>query len=588
MPKTFAHIISTAFVPLASTTLLLTGCADYDEQLQEMMCQDSEGTIELRLNIGDESRLLSRAPQGGEHGDGREDGQPHENAVNNILVFYYNAGSGINANNGTTLVTKLAYVEDVPAPVHKTDANADPTCDPSYTYQSYYQTSVKLSPTQTNYYKYKTDDHYIVITNAGNFDAITLDDVRNKVIGNTWNGTGTDFTAYKDFVMSNEHESHYDSGNGTKDNPNQIIVTIERMAARIDFAFVADNDKVTKQTSINISGVDIPVLQYPANDTPKGGDKTKYGEVNLTHVRPFNVKQAGQGSYLIKRSAKPDKSGLKFLAPETAYAGGAVADFPLVIEPTTWTKGSVDPAPTPDTWYGGTYSTNVDAAYAADAKYAVHHATANDGFGDGLSTDASVSPAVNYYVLDYANENTMRVNESLKEYATGYILRAVYKPETVYKSTQADGSLLAADKSTTYTAGTTFSRYRPLVTEFDESQAVYFCNSVNPANTAATEALAKKYGDHILATTGVPYVIETFVNGVCYYPAYIRHDNAGGAVGVTPMEFGVVRNNIYRLKVTFSGPGYTTPEIQSTEPLGIKPYIYTRSWYKVEHEEITI
>lgn len=579
MPKTFAHIISTAFVPLASTTLLLTGCADYDEQLQEMMRQDSEGTIELRLNIGDESRLLSRAPQGGEHGDGREDGQHHENAVNNILVFYYNAAGGINANNGTTLVTKLAYVEDVPAPVHKTDANADPICDPSYTYKSYYQTSVKLSPTQTNYYKYKYGDHYIVITNAGNFDAITLDDVRNKVIGKTWDGTGTDFTTYKDFVMSNEHESHYDSGDGTKDNPNQIIVTIERMAARIDFAFVADNDKVTKQTSINISGVDIPVLQYPANDTPKGGDKTKYGEVNLTHVRPFNVKQAGQGSYLIKRSAKPDKSDLKFLAPETAYAGGAVANFPLVVEPTTWTKGSVDPAPTPDTWYGGTYSTNVDAAYAADAKYAVHHATANDGFGDGLSTDASVSPAVNYYVLDYANENTMRVDESLKEYATGYILRAVYVPLTVKKGVwEGDPKKMTSITDASYTAGTTFYRYRPLVTEFDESQARYF----------TIEADATEYGKQQLEKTGVPYVIETFVNGVCYYPAYIRHDNAGGAVGVTPMEFGVVRNNIYRLKVTFSGPGYTTPEIQSTEPLGIKPFIYTRPWYKVEHEEITI
>lgn len=579
MPKTFAHIISTAFVPLVSTTLLLTGCADYDGLYEEMMRQETEGTIELRLSIDDGSNHTSRSPLGGEDGDGRELGQHHENDVTKILVFYYNAGAGINAT-GTTPVTKLAYVEDATGVVEKTGTICDDPLHPDCSHTgTYHYKSIKLSPTQTNNYKYKAGDHYIVITNAGNFDAFILDDVRNKFIVNTWSGTGTDFTTYTDFVMSNEHESYYTSGDGTEDNPNIITVTIERMAARIDFAFVANNDKVTKQTSINISGVDIPVLQYPANDTPKGGDETKYGEVNLTHVRPFNVKQAGQDSYLIKRSAKPDKSDLKFLAPEEAYTGGAIADFPLVVEPTTWTKGSVDPAPTPDTWYGGTYSTNVDAAYAADANYAVHHASATpgeDGFNGGVTTDGGI----NYYVLDYANENTMRVDESLKDFATGYILRAVYKPETVYKSTQTDGSITNADKCTgsDYKVGTTFYRYRPLVTEFDESLPRYF----------TTEALAKKYGDHILATTGVPYVIETFTNGVCYYPAYIRHDNAGGAVGVTPMEFGVVRNNIYRLKVTFSGPGYTTPEILSTEPLGIKPYIYTRPWYKVEHEEITI
>lgn len=584
MPKTFAHIISTAFVPLASTTLLLTGCADYDEQLQEMMRQDSEGTIELRLNIGDESRLLSRAPQGGEHGDGREDGQSHENAVSNILVFYYNAGSGINAP-GTTMVTKLAYVDGITVPpVQKTDADVyDRDCDDGYHYNSYYQTTVKISPEKSHYYKYKTGDHYIVITNAGDFNALTLDDVRNKIIGNTWTGTGTNFTTYKDFVMSNEHESFYTSGDGTEDNPHKITVTIERMAARIDFAFVAD-DNVTKQTSINISGDDIPVLQYPAYDTPKVGPQTKYGEVNLTHVRPFNVKQAGQGSYLIKRSAAPiSATDPEFLKPEKAYVTSILpANFPLIVEPTTWSK----PAPSLlATWYGDTRSSVVNAAYASHTNYKVH-TSGTDGFNGGLSDDGPLK----YYVLDYANENTMRVNESLKEYATGYILRAVYKPETVYKSTQSDGSITNADKCTgsEYTVGTTFSRYRPLVTEFDESQAVYFCNSTDPSDIEATKALAKKYGDHILATTGVPYVIETFVNGVCYYPAYIRHDNAGGAVGVTPMEFGVVRNNIYRLKVTFSGPGYTTPEIQSTEPLGIKPYIYTRPWYKVEHEEITI
>lgn len=576
MRKILTYIHDELLLFVAFTALLLTGCAGRDALVEEEIPQE-EGTIELRLNIGNAGALATRSPQGGEHGDGREDGQPHENKVNNILVFYYNHSDGINAP-GTIMVTKLAYIDHVPNPEHKADADTDPDCEPDYHGNSYYQTIVKLSPTQTNYYKYNTGDHYIVIINAGDFDAATLDDVRNKIVTQPWKGTGTNFTTYTDFVMSNEHESYYASGSGTKDDPNKIIVTIERVAARIDFAF-DPTPGVTDQTTIRIAAEDIPVLRYPANDTPKVGGLTKYGEVNLTHVRPFNVMQAKetplQGSFLIKRSAKPDKSGLKFLAPETAYAGGAIADFPLVVEPTTWTKGSVDPAPTPGTWYGATYRTNVNAAYAADANYAVHHATGNDGFDDGLSTDGGLS----YYVLDYANENTMRVDESLKEYATGYILRAVYVPLTVYEGVWSGAPLtMTGITPVSYTAGTTFYRYRPLVKEFDESQARYFTK----------EADATEYGRQQLEKTGVPYVIETYTNGVCYYPAYIRHDNAGGSPNVTPMEFGVVRNNIYRLKVTFSGPGYTTPEIQSTEPLGIKPYIYTRPWYKVVHEEITI
>lgn len=587
MPKTLSNIISTAFVALASTTLLLTGCANYDALYEEMMRQEAEGTIELRLNIGVGNDHTSRAPQGGEHGDGREDGSHHENDVHSVLVFYYNAVDGINAPDATK-VTKLAYVDDVPDPVHKTDADVyDPDCDDGYHYNSYYQTTVKLSPSQSHYYKYTSGDHYIVITNTDDFSVLNLGELRNRVVSKPWK-SGSTLADYDYFVMSNEHESYYTSGDGTEDNPNKITVTIERVAARIDFVFAP---AVTTQTTLSSN----PVLHYDAQDTPKGGGLTKYGDVNLTHVRPFNVMQAKekplQGSFLIKRSATPAfTSAYTYLKPEKAYDGSASSTFPLVIEPTTWGKLSADDAKRKN-WYGDTRSSLVDETYASDDNYKVHHASGGtDGFNGGLSDDGPLK----YYVLDYANENTMRVDESLKDYATGYILRAVYKPLTVYKSTQSDGSIIASDKWTTVTmgsefaVGTTFSRYRPLVTEFDESQAVYFCNPTDPANIAATEALAKKYGDHILTTTGVPYVIETFTNGVCYYPAYIRHDNAGGAVGVTPMEFGVVRNNIYRLKVTFSGPGYTTPEIQSTEPLGIKPYIYTRPWYKVEHEEITI
>lgn len=580
MRKILTYAFSMSLMPVAFTTLLLTGCADYDAVYEEIMRREQEPIIELRLNIGVGIDHLSRTPQGGEKGDERELGQHQENNVNSILIYYYNDSEsvtkGINADESTR-VTKLAYIEDVAAVVEKDgNINDDPNC--THTSIPYHYKSIKLSSLQTGNYQYEPGDHYVVIANAGDFDVATLGLLRDKEIKATWNGTGSNFVNYKNFVMSNEHESFFTLGMGTEANPHKITVTIERMAARIDFAFDS-NKMVTEPTTIHIGSEDIPVLKYPAKDKPKVGLENTYGYVNLTHVRPFNVKQAGQDSYLIKRSALPDKSGTEYLAPEKAYTNQAVAAFPIIVEPTTWDKSilKLDPK-----WYGSTRSSCVNAAYAAEDAYKIrHYKLGSDGFNGGVSTDGGDR----YYVLDYANENTMEAGKSLKEYATGYILRAVYEPKTVkegvWEDDDSDDStpeVMTGIQDASYTVGTTFYRYRPLVTTFDESQAVYF----------TLEADANEYGNQQLKATGIPYVIEKYTNGVCYYHVYARHDNSGGSPDATPMEFGIVRNNIYRLKVSFTGPGYPEPEVTNTEPLGIKPYLYTRPWYKVEHEEIEI
>lgn len=586
MRKILTYAFSMSLMPLAFTALLLTGCADYDAVYEEMMRREQEGTVELCISIGVSNDRLSRSPLEGEEGDGHKFGQHNENKVNSVLLFYYNSPQGINAPDNT-VITKLAYVDEVP----EGEISSDPTkgdinCDIDCPYTQYYVTTIKLNGNDTNNYLYRSGDHYIVITNTENWDADEIPNLgalRNKLVTQSWTA-GANFAKYDNFVMSNEHESYYESGKGTMDDPHHIIVTIERVAARIDFAY-----DPTETTEATLGAV--PVLHYKAKDTPtKTGIEETYGYVNLTHVRPFNVMQTNsaigyeQGSYLIKRSALPDKSGTRYLDPETAHTNEAVADFPIIVEPTTWSKSTLglDPEPTELTkWYGSTRSSVVDATYASNSAYAIHHSSMTleeDGFNGGVSTDGGDR----YYVLDYANENTMEADKSLKDYATGYILRAVYEPKTikagVWTTEEPKVMTSITDVTSSYSVGSTFYRYRPLVTTFDESQAVYF----------TLEADANEYGNHQLEATGIPYVIEKYTNGVCYYHVYARHDNSGGSPDATPMEFGIVRNNIYRLKVSFSGPGYPEPEVTNTEPLGIKPYLYTRPWYKVEHEEIEI
>lgn len=584
MRKILTYAFSMSLMPVAFTTLLLTGCADYDAVYEEMMRREQEPTIELRLNIGVGIDHLSRTPKGGEGGDGHELGQYRENDVNKILVYYYQSPNGINASDETE-VKRLVYLKDIHEillaqskddEIKNEAINDDPDCTHPAT--PYLEKHLLLTPKQTEYYTYKKDHHYVVVTNMEDFEPKTLRDLRNCIVSQPWTSESASLWSYNNFVMSNEHDSYCDftTGDGTRENPYKIIVTIERVAARIDFAY--DTDVTTPdKVDFNDGKGHTNVLKYT----------TTSGTVNLTHVRPFNVMQANQstnqGTYLIKRFAnQKNQSTFSYLNPEKPYAGYGLTPemFPLVVEPTTWSKGGAYANPTE--WYGNTHKNNVDADYASASEYAVHYPTTTDGFAQGYSPGEDKTK---YYVLDYANENTMEAGKSLKEYATGYILRAVYEPKTVKEGVWEDDDsdvstpeVMTGIQDASYTVGTTFYRYRPLVTTFDESQAVYF----------TLEADANEYGNQQLKATGIPYVIEKYTNGVCYYHVYARHDNSGGSPDATPMEFGIVRNNIYRLKVSFTGPGYPEPEVTNTEPLGIKPYLYTRPWYKVEHEEIEI
>lgn len=63
--------------------------------------------------------------------------------------------------------------------------------------------------------------------------------------------------------------------------------------------------------------------------------------------------------------------------------------------------------------------------------------------------------------------------------------------------------------------------------------------------------------------------IENETHFFCYYPYWIRHNGVGSANDgnmTTPMEFGVVRNNIYKIKVaSVSGLGKPADEVLKTD-----------------------
>lgn len=521
----------------AVVVIIMTACSHdtYESGVGE---QDSSAPeyVSLRIALAPSQRgTRAGVPTGGETGDGLRPGLHHENDVENLTLFKFSSAAGVNAAP-STVVRKLTYIPNVN--FHPTD-----------------NTTSKIIPLEGLTYKHEFGDHFIVAANMGNVggETMTLETLRNHLVEKAWtesvSGKKADFTL---FAMSNASDSHYTAGSGTETNPDIIEVDLERVAARIDLSKEgATADAVTN------------TLLYDAID----GEDVKVAEVYVSHARVFNGMKSP--TYLIKRLAESSTSPYEYLIDEENPASK------LVVEPNTWNKGTTDTGIL-DTWFGASRLGNASAlgdSWFRDADR-VHTAAPTSG-EDGFTTSYSRDNVDNdlYYVIDYVNENTMPQANTKANVTTGIMLKAVYKPVKVYGSLDGEKQPVLDNA---YAYGQTFWRYRPIGAQYDETKALYFSNGT----------VAQDYMD---AHPEQIAEITEYTNGKCYYPVYLRHDNTQNTADISMMEFGIVRNNIYRLKVSFTGPGYSNMVIpEEVNPEGIRPYIFVRKWYKINHPEIEI
>ena len=89
--------------------------------------------------------------------------------------------------------------------------------------------------------------------------------------------------------------------------------------------------------------------------------------------------------------------------------------------------------------------------------------------------------------------------------------------------------------------------------------------------------------------------ISYYDGGVCYYPYWIRHENNGNDAVSAPMEFCIVRNNVYQLNITgVNALGYplpfTTPEDTQAEKESVflNVEIYVKHWVVRNNGSITL
>ena len=398
---------------------LFASCYNYDAEESQVIADSTlvDNTyLEFTVSINNGNVAGTRAPIGGENGDGRETGFERENIVSGITVIFYQDDSGINTASTTT---KIDYVKYYPvALVSRESSGGSAAIEAKYTTgeQRFPKDNLDIGK------KY----HIIVVANANLTGEIEkgnlLSDVRKKTRSKLYDGTGIGVNA-TNFVMSSEKDYELDfpgtspaiSGvNPVKQVYNFDNIIIERMAARIDFwtEYAGDTKPLyvpKTSAAYDVDGYEYKVFKNATETNPTSADMFK-----LVAVVPFNV-SVGNEFYLKQLSVNANYASrtsevYKWLDGETKVN--------WVID--AYSSLAKTAAAHPDFFNSNTLTAVKD--YASD--------NANWINMSSIQTDKYTLSEFDNIIVGYPTENTLDDNSPLYYYATGLAILGYYYPNS--------------------------------------------------------------------------------------------------------------------------------------------------------------
>lgn len=529
--------------------LLLSLAACRDQRSEDLVEQRTFGDslyVQLALDLPNTSNATRAVPNGGEEGDGWEAGSDNETLLYDFTVFVL-SNADINSHSNTTFagVRYFSHAEVVKADSLYEEALRLKNYD-VYKDVKTYDFTIPIIREQSGNIQNADIYRFIVIANKGDLTQTfqTLGELRGEEKGipdKIW--TDTDNGPIR-FVMTNENDQFYAGSAGTSQTPLRLHVSLERMAARIDF---------NPEGSTKVNGS----LCYPLKS------ETNQLLANLYVDNMAIINGCIKPSYYIKRVADFDGTNLTnltYLGDETPTPSGISTNY--VIDPYFLRKTDANRTSETliNTLYGNSRISNASALLASDASQISSIITSD--------TPETVT-------LGYVNENTYARDMAVKEYTTGVILKCRFEPKHNYYTGYSYDAETKAETFTegTYTGGT-FYMVEPNKKDISEADRLYF--STETAAIAYATNTAKGHFGKVVKYEG----------GVCYYCIYMRHSNNVEVIHDT-MEFGIVRNNIYRFSINAAtGPGTPTPDPRHPEEL--KARIYVKKWVSVEHPIIYV
>lgn len=214
------------------------------------------------------------------------------------------------------------------------------------------------------------------------------------------------------------------------------------------------------------------------------------------------------GTYAFKRVTKSttDLTTIDYLGTEKVNVEGNLAAN-YVIDPKTLNLPQ----------------TNIANSY--DHYFSTYSWSATDSNWKSLSTVTSTHNDVTYSLLDYTTENVVKAEDSentCATYCTGIVFKAKYQPAGI--------------------STTDFYRY-------------------NGKCYASLDDIKDVIGDQSISDYNLSqFGITKYQDGICYYTYWIKHAEDGNETKVSPMEYAIVRNNIYQINVTgINDIGTVTP-----------------------------
>lgn len=588
------------FLPAAGLALLtaLSGCSgDELAGSADPAAPGGAPVSYVRLDFAMPSAPAGRAvlrplnkPAGGENGDGLEIGQTAENKVRSAVAFFFQpTGDAAGANADPSTPVTAVYFPTCTATAGSPDAVYTTGSTPTELKNGTYQVLVVANPGEDQWW-----------TTTGG--ALTLDQVRDHIQAAAWTGSAG---SYSDFVMTSAADATLTLNSNKKEDPATTTVSVERLAARVDYAAEQEEFDCT--------------------------DPTYQGAtVEITGAAVVNNFTAG--SYLLKRvtAGTDDLSNYTYLGAETADDAGAATNY--VLDPWTAYKtednhsfpvgsqsvdraglygvylpeGSQDPnvwadyvtagTPMTGTWHGRTWNRagytleNVTKAEASGRAYstavvfkAKFHPVGLSGYAEGstfFAWGSALYPSMEAVMAAAYGSNWQSIQNAFVAATTWDEVRETAK------------RLLTNDPSgyDDYINGLLGSGYAE--GELDEAKRstlawTYYMSRVCGYTCTTDGGTAHVTLDQTQDGTSTreklePYGIRTYKDATCYYTWFVRHANDGNDETNGPMEYAIVRNNIYKLLVT--GVYSLGDDVPGDETLRV--HLYVNDWLLLPREDI--
>ena len=576
-------------MPLAA---VLAAACGHDDLVVPDVYEEPQPTpyVELRIAIPAVNPYSTRShPTGGEDGNGRERGVLKEDLIHDVNIFFYKDAEGSDAN------TKGLNGNDNTPILHQVYINVDNLNDPANT---------PLVPEskpefEKNYLNLKLDiaeriaqfggvgTNFAAVANFGEIQKgtiTTLGQLRNLAVSRyseAWKANdpfSKDASTMDYFLMSTAYNQDYTYGDEHTGN-NKIeaqgrnyvgTTTLERMYARIDLWYNAQENAGIAQDAA-AGKLTNDRLVYSVNNAV--GNK-----VYIYNILPVNVMR--QPSFLFKKvsSTEPNSWEVSILQNLTKFNWGGKESVNngrpnnYVLEPNTTKKTADGKGGNLTDWYGNSRTAQVktDIMNPDNGKVSSYYSKQQTA-GAGDPTDYNCN---RISIISYANENTQGTDCFHSNYLTGLAFRAIYVPEKIYNTADDKDSNEVKDDETL----TQIYRYSPTSAVLEEAKSLYFSNI-----TAAQDYAKAHPGDMAIITQ---YTATKHIEGstakwgfICYYNLWLRHYNDVNDTNPSdphehlPMEYATVRNNIYRVKVDFNGPGDPSPTMRAPDTMKARIYV---------------